>query len=212
MSKVIDYLNASQDQSVTELFELLRIPSISTQAEHVPHMLRAARWLQSHLRRIGLEAELIETQGHPLVFAQSAGEADKPTLLIYGHYDVQPPDPVDEWLSEPFEPTIRDGYIFARGASDDKGQLMCHLKAVEAWMAVSGKLRLNVKFILEGEEECSGNSLEQFVRSDKSRLAADYVVVSDSSQLGPGVPAITYGLRGLVYMEVIVSGPCQDLH
>ncbi|MCK4850217.1 MAG: dipeptidase, partial [Phycisphaerae bacterium] len=157
-------------------------------------------------------AEIIRTERHPIVFAQSEPQAGKPTVLIYGHYDVQPPDPLDEWESEPFEPSIRNGAIFARGASDDKGQLMCHVAAVQAWMATKGDLPVNVKFVVEGEEEVSGDSLAKLLRSDKARLGADYVVISDSSQLGPDAPAITYGLRGLVYIEVILSGPAQDLH
>ena len=196
MSKVIDYINTHQDQAVEDLFEFLRIPSISTQPQHKPDILLAAKWLQSRLSGMDLQTELIETLGHPLVFAQSKPQPGKPTLLIYGHYDVQPADPLDEWLSQPFEPTVRDGIIFARGASDDKGQLMCHLKAVQAWMAAHGKLPLNIKFILEGEEECSGNSLQQFICSDKSRLAADYVLISDGSQLAPGIPARHHLTRG----------------
>ncbi len=212
MSEVIDYLNTKQERARQELFELLRIPSISTQVEHAGDMLRAGQWLQSRLGQMGLAAEIIKTEKHPIVFAQSKKQAGKPTVLIYGHYDVQPPDPLAEWESEPFEPSIRNGAIFARGASDDKGQLMCHVAAVQAWMATKGELPVNVKFVVEGEEEVSGDSLAKLVRSDKARLGADYVVISDSSQLGPGAPAITYGLRGLVYMEVILSGPSQDLH
>ncbi len=212
MSEVIDYLNAKQEWTRQELFELLRIPSISTQVEHAGDMLRAGQWLQSRLGQMGLAAEIIRTEKHPIVFAQSEPQAGKPTVLIYGHYDVQPADPLDEWESEPFEPSIRDGAIFARGASDDKGQLMCHIAAVQAWMATRGELPVTVKFVIEGEEEVSGDSLAKLVRSDKEQLAADYVVISDGSQLGPGAPAITYGLRGMVYLEVILSGPAQDLH
>ena len=212
MSQVITYLNTNQEQARQELFELLRIPSISTQIEHADDMVRAGQWMRSRLEQMGLAAEIIQTQRHPVVFAQSGPQAGKPTLLIYGHYDVQPPDPLDEWQSEPFEPTIRHGAIFARGAADDKGQLMCHVAAAQAWMATKGELPLNVKFVVEGEEEVSGDSLAKLLRSDKERLGADYVVISDGSQLGPGAPTITYGLRGLVYIEVILSGPAQDLH
>ena len=212
MSKVIAYLNAHRQQSLDKLFELLRIPSISTQSAHAPDVLCAAQWLQQRLKGLALEAELISTAGHPLVFAQTRMHADRPTVLIYGHYDVQPPDPLGQWLSDPFAPAIRRGRIFARGASDDKGQLMCHVAAVQAWLETSGDLPLNVKFLLEGEEECSGQGLANFIRANKSRLACDYVVISDGSQLCEGTPAITYGLRGIVYMEVIVKGPAQDLH
>ena len=212
MSEVIAYLNAHRDRSVAELFELLHIPSISAQPSHASDVVRAAQWLQHRLEKLGLDTELISTPRHPIVLAESQVHADKPTVMIYGHYDVQPPDPLEEWLSEPFEPTVRDGCIFARGASDDKGQLMCHIAALQAWLETTGQLPLNVKFVLEGEEECSSRSLTDFVPANKSRLAADYVAISDGSQLGPGIPAITYGLRGLVYMEVIVKGPGQDLH
>ena len=212
MSDVIAYLNAHRDHSVAELFELLRIPSISAQSAHAADMVSAAKWLQQRLEGLGLDTEFISTAGHPIVLAQSRMLADKPTLLIYGHYDVQPPDPLDKWLSRPFEPAIRDGRIFARGASDDKGQLMCHLKAVQAYLETFAELPLNIKFLLEGEEECNGHNLADFIQADKSRLACDYVVISDGSQLRPGTPAITYGLRGLVYMEVTVKGPAQDIH
>ena len=212
MSEVIAYLNSHRERSVAELFELLRIPSISAQPGHAGDIIIAAQWLQQRLEKLGLDTELISTPRHPIVLAESQVHADKPTVLIYGHYDVQPPDPLEEWLSEPFEPSIRNGYIFARGASDDKGQLMCHIAAVQAWLETSGQLPLNVKFVLEGEEECSSQSLIDFVPANKSRLAADYVAISDGSQLGPGIPAITYGLRGLVYMEVVINGPAQDLH
>ena len=212
MSEVIAYLNANQERARLDLFELLRIPSISTQGEHADDMVRAGEWLRWRLEAIGLTAEIIQTERHPIVFAQSKTQADKPTVLIYGHYDVQPADPLDEWQSEPFEPTVRDGTIFARGASDDKGQLMCHIAAAQAWMATKRELPVNVKFVVEGEEECSGDSLAKLVRSDKDRLKADYVVVSDGSQLAPGAPAITYALRGMVYIEVILSGPSHDLH
>ena len=212
MSKVIAYLNAHREYFLDKLFELLRIRSISTQPSHANDVLAAAKWLERHLAGLGLSAELISTAGHPLVFAQSRVQAEKPTVLIYGHYDVQPPDPLGEWLSDPFEPTVREGRIFARGASDDKGQLMCHVAAVQAWLETAGDLPVNVKFILEGEEECSGDSLAGFVRSDKSRLACDYLVISDGSQHCDGSPAITYALRGIVYMEVTVRGPSQDVH
>ncbi len=212
MSEVIDYLTTSRERAQEELFELLRIPSISTQPQHAGDVAHAARWLCDKLSEIGLEAQVIPTEQHPLVFAQSKPDPDKPTVLIYGHYDVQPPDPLDQWTSPPFEPTVRDGFIFARGASDDKGQLMCHLQAARAWLVVAGELPLNVKFILEGEEESVGESLASFVRTDADRLAADYIVVSDGAQQGHETPAITDSLRGIVYIEVILNGPNRDLH
>lgn len=212
MSEVINYLNATREKAKEDLFELLRIPSISTQPDHVADVVHAAQWLCEKLSEIGLAAQIIPTNQHPLVFAQNKLNPEKPTVLIYGHYDVQPPDPLEQWISPPFEPTVRDGFIFARGASDDKGQLMCHVQAVRAWLAVAEELPVNVKFILEGEEESVGESLASFVRTDAERLAADYVVVSDGAQQGPDTPAITDGLRGIVYIEVILNGPNRDLH
>lgn len=212
MSKVVDHINASQEQALDELFELLRIPSISTQDDHAGYVTEAADWLCKKFTAMGLQAETIPTEKHPLVFAQGKLVPNKPTVLIYGHYDVQPPDPLEEWVTPPFEPTLRNGFIFARGASDDKGQLMCHLQAIRAFQTTMGGLPLNVKVIMEGEEESVGRSLIKFIQNNAPRLAADYVLVSDGAQHGPGQPAITDGLRGIVYIEVILRGPNRDLH
>jgi succinyl-diaminopimelate desuccinylase len=162
--------------------------------------------------RLKLAVEVVETAGHPIVYAESPPVAGAPTVLVYGHYDVQPPDPLDEWETPPFEPTIRDGNIFARGATDDKGQMLTHVKSAEAWIETEGKLPLQLKFLIEGEEETGSAGLEQFIEENRDRLACDVAVISDTSQFGPGQPAITYGLRGIAYYELRLSGPTQDLH
>jgi succinyl-diaminopimelate desuccinylase len=163
-------------------------------------------------QKMGLATELIETAGHPLVFAESPPVPGKPVALVYGHYDVQPPDPLSEWVTPPFEPSIRHGNIYARGATDDKGQMLTHVKSVEAWTKGVGKLPLQVKFLIEGEEEVGSVNLEPYVARQRERLACDCVVISDCCQFAPGVPAITYGLRGIAYYELKLTGPRQDLH
>jgi acetylornithine deacetylase/succinyl-diaminopimelate desuccinylase-like protein len=160
----------------------------------------------------GFKAELIDTKRHPIVYAEWLGAKGKPTLLVYGHYDVQPPEPLEPWLSPPFEPTIRNGILYARGATDDKGQMFTHLKAAEAWLKSEGTLPVNVKFLIEGEEEIGGANLETYVAEHHDRLACDYAVISDTSQFAPGMPAITYGLKGLAYFELHVRGANRDLH
>jgi succinyl-diaminopimelate desuccinylase len=159
-----------------------------------------------------LPVEVVPTAGHPIVYAESPPVAGAPTVLLYGHYDVQPPDPLAEWISPPFEPTIRDGNIYARGATDDKGQMLTHIKSAEAWIETEGKLPLQLKFLIEGEEEVGSANLEKFIAQNKKRLACDVVVISDTCQFGPGRPAITYGLRGIAYYELRLAGPRQDLH
>jgi succinyl-diaminopimelate desuccinylase len=161
---------------------------------------------------MGLATELIETAGHPLVYAQTPAVPGAPVALVYGHYDVQPPEPLDEWITPPFEPTVRDGNIYARGATDDKGQMLTHVKSVEAWSETSGELPIQVKFLIEGEEEVGSEHLTPFVRQNRAKLACDAVIISDSCQFAPGVPAITYGLRGIAYFELRLRGPKQDLH
>ncbi|MFV2066084.1 MAG: dipeptidase [Pirellulales bacterium] len=195
-----------------ELDVLLRIASISADPAQQSEMERAAAWLTQHLANLGLESRQIETAGHPLVFAQSPPVPGKPVALVYGHYDVQPPDPLEEWVSPPFEPTERDGNLYARGATDDKGQLWTHVKSVEAWMRQRGHLPLQVKFLIEGEEEIGSQGLESYLEHHAAELACDCVVVSDTSQFAPDVPAITYGLRGIAYYEVRLVGPDHDLH
>lgn len=194
------------------LFELLRIPSVSADSRHKDDMARAADWVETRLKAMGLEVERLATPGPPILFAQSPPVPGKPVALVYGHYDVQPPDPLDEWLSPPFEPTVRDGAVYARGATDDKGQMLTHVLGVESLMKSEGKLPIQVKFLIEGEEEVGSEHLEAAVAANRDKLACDVVVVSDSSQFAPGVPAVTYGLRGIAYYELFVEGPKQDLH
>jgi acetylornithine deacetylase/succinyl-diaminopimelate desuccinylase-like protein len=212
IDRVDAYLEAHRRNFEEQLKALLRIPSISAQPDHNSDTRRAAEFVRDDLRAMGLDAELIATRGHPLVYAESLKAPGKPTLLVYGHYDVQPPEPLGPWLSPPFEPTERDGNLYARGATDDKGQMFTHLKAAEGWLKATGRLPLNVKFLIEGEEEVGGAGLEAFVAGNRQRLACDYAVISDTSQFAPGMPAITYGLKGLAYFELIVRGAKIDLH
>jgi acetylornithine deacetylase/succinyl-diaminopimelate desuccinylase-like protein len=212
IDRVDAYLEAHRGTFEEQLKALIRIPSISAQPAHNADTYRAAEFVRDDLRTMGFPAELIATKGHPLVYAERLDAPGKPTLLIYGHYDVQPPEPLEPWLSPPFEPTERDGNLYARGATDDKGQMFTHLKAAEGWLRAAGRLPLNVKFLIEGEEEVGGPNLEVFVAENRDRLACDYAVISDTSQFAPGQPAITYGLKGLAYFEVIVRGAKIDLH
>jgi len=195
-----------------ELFDLLRIPSVSARSEHAGDVRRAAEWVRDSLARIGFDASLNETPGHPIVMAEWRKAPGAPTILVYGHYDVQPAEPLDLWESPPFEPTIRDGKIYARGSVDDKGQLFLHVKALEAHLAVRGKLPVNVIVLAEGEEEVGSANLEHFIAANAKRLAADAVVISDSSMFAPGQPSILSSLRGLAYFEINVTGPTVDLH
>jgi acetylornithine deacetylase/succinyl-diaminopimelate desuccinylase-like protein len=206
------YLEAHRADFEEQLNGLLRVPSVSAQPQHDADTRRAASMIRDDLASMGLEAELIETKRHPLVYSEWLGVPGKPTLLVYGHYDVQPAEPLEPWLSPPFEPTIRDGNLYARGATDDKGQMLTHLKAAEAWLKTAGRLPVNVKFVIEGEEEVGGASLEAYMAENPSRLACDFAVISDTSQFAPGIPAITYGLKGLAYFELLVQGANRDLH
>ena len=192
--------------------ELLRIPSISADSDHRDDVQRAAMWLNDHFQTMGLQSELVETEGHPFVYAESPPVPGAPVALVYGHYDVQPPDPLDLWDSLPFDPTIRNGNVYARGASDDKGQMLTHVKSVQAWLAAGEQLPLQVKFLVEGEEEVGSENLAKFLVTDADRLACDCVVISDTSQFAPDVPAITYGLKGIAYFELHLEGPNRDLH
>ncbi|MBA3480360.1 MAG: dipeptidase [Pirellulales bacterium] len=212
MQNVLAHIDGRQQQFEADLLELLRIPSVSADPAFAGDVRRAAEWVRAHLDRIGLTAELIETGGHPIVYAESPPVPGAPVALVYGHYDVQPPDPLDEWETPPFEPMVRDGKVFARGATDDKGQMLTHVKSVESWLAAAGKLPLQVKLLIEGEEEVGSEHLESFLKDNAKRLACDCVVISDTSQFAPGVPAITYGLRGIAYFELKLTGPKQDLH
>lgn len=206
------HLESDSDRAIDELGELLRIPSISAVSAHGEDMIRAAEFLRDRFAEMGLEAEIVPTAGHPIVYAQWLKASDGPTALVYGHYDVQPADPLDQWNSPPFEPTIRDGRLYARGATDDKGQMFTHVKSVEAWLKTHGRLPVNVKFVIEGEEEVGGVNLDRFLQEQQQKCACDVAVISDTSQFAPGVPAITYGLRGTMVSEVTVHGPDQDLH
>jgi acetylornithine deacetylase/succinyl-diaminopimelate desuccinylase-like protein len=210
---VLDAADSQGAEHLEELKEYLRIPSISTDPAYAKDVDRCADWLLAKMADAGLEAEKIETSGHPLVYGEWLGAEGKPTVLFYGHYDVQPVDPVDLWRHPPFEPTEEGENLVARGATDDKGQSFAHLKAVATLLAERGELPVNVKFIVEGEEESGGEAIETFVDEDAGRrLAADAVVISDSSMLAPGRPSLLAGLRGMCYMELKVTGPNRDLH
>ena len=195
-----------------ELFEFLRIPSVSAKSDHNAHTAKAADWLCKSMEKAGLKAKVHPTAGHPVVIGEWRDAKDAPTVLIYGHYDVQPPEPLDLWNSPPFEPTVRDGRIYARGSVDDKGQLYLHVKALEAHIAERGKLPVNVVVVAEGEEEIGSEHLAEFVRAHKDMLECDAVVISDSAMFAPGQPSILSSLRGLAYFEINVTGPSVDLH
>ena len=213
MNEVVDYINVNRDRYVEELKQYLAIPSISALPEHAADTRRAAEWTADSLRDAGLQnVRLIDTPGNPVVYGDWLGAPGKPTILFYGHYDVQPVDPVNLWTTPPFEATVRDGEIYARGAADDKGQVFMHIKAVEAFMKQAGSLPLNLKFFIEGEEEVGSVHLDQFVRDHKQELAADVVVISDSPMFDRGIPSICYGLRGLAYFQIDVRGTKSDLH
>ena len=207
-----EYIEKNKERFFRELFSLLRVPSVSSMEEHRPDMRRCAERLAVLLREAGADkAEIYPTAGHPVVFASRHVADDVPTVLVYGHYDVQPVDPVELWKSDPFEPEIRDGAIYARGANDDKGQLFMHLKAFE-YMVSEGRLRHNVKFIFEGEEEIGSPSLAVWAQEHRDMLAADIILVSDTTMISESVPSINCGMRGLSYVEVKVTGPDKDLH
>ncbi len=212
MQLVVDYLEQNHDQFEQDLFQWLRMPSISADPQYAADVRAAAQWVFDKLTDAGLTTELIETQGHPIVYAETQPVPGKPTVLVYGHYDVQPPDPLQEWISPPFDPTVREGNVFARGATDDKGQVLTHIESVRTWLESVGSLPLQVKFLIEGEEEVGSQGLEAFVAAETERLACDVVVISDTSQFGPDRPAITYGLKGIAYFELQLQGPRQDLH
>ena len=208
-----EYIDSKRDENLSELKEFLRIPSVSTKSDHKPDVERAAEWVAGKLRGAGLEnIEIVPTKMHPLVYGESLRAPGRPTVLFYGHYDVQPAEPLELWTSPAFEPTVRGGNLFGRGTADDKGQVHIHLKALEALLKTSGTLPLNVKVMIEGEEEVGSVNLWEFVQKNRERLKADALVVSDTSMLAKGVPSITYGLRGLNYYQIELTGPAQDLH
>ena len=213
MDNVIDFINVNRERYLDELKAFLAIPSISALPQHAGDVKRCADWCADEMRRIGLQnVKLVDTPGNPVVYGDWLGAPDAPTLLFYGHYDVQPVDPLELWESPPFEATVRDGEIYARGSADDKGQVFMHFKAVEAHLKQNGKLPLNIKMILEGEEEVGSVNLDNFIRDHKSELGADVVVISDSPMFARGVPSICYGLRGLVYFQIDLRGSSTDLH
>lgn len=208
-----EFVQSQRERFLEELKQFLRIPSISTLPEHRADIERAAEYVAASLRSAGLEnVEVIETEKHPLVYADWLHAPGKPTVICYGHYDVQPPDPIELWTSPPFEPTLRDGNLYARGSADDKGQMLAHIKAVEALRAVHRRLPVNLKFLIEGEEEVGGASIARYVKQNREKLRADVALVSDTALYADGMPTLCIGLRGLVYLEIEASGPARDLH
>ncbi|MBI2481470.1 MAG: dipeptidase [Planctomycetia bacterium] len=212
MDDIEQFLEQHREAFEDDLCNLLRIPSVSADSRHRDDMRHAAKWVVGQFESLGIPVEIVETAGHPIVYAESPAVAGAPTVLVYGHYDVQPPDPLDEWISPPFDPTKRDGNVYARGATDDKGQMLTHVKSAQAVLATAGKLPVQIKYVIEGEEEVGSANIEQFLEDRRERLACDVIVISDTSQFGPGRPAITYGLRGIAYYELRLTGPRQDLH
>jgi len=211
--ELIEYIESKRDEHLNELTEFLKIESVSAKSEHKPDIEKAAKWVAEKLRGAGLEnIEIVPTKMHPLVYGESLHAPGKPTVLFYGHYDVQPAEPFDLWTTPAFSPAVRDGKLFGRGTADDKGQVHIHIKALEALQKTAGKLPLNVKVIIEGEEEVGSVNLWEFVKTYKEKLKADALIVSDTSMLAKGVPSITYGLRGLNYYQIELTGAAQDLH
>lgn len=212
MQEIREYVAAHQQRFLDELFELLRYPSVSADPKYKDDVNRTAEFVAQKLRDAGAEqVEVCPTAGHPIVYGEKLIDANLPTVLVYGHYDVQPPDPLELWETPPFEPTVRDGKIFARGACDDKGQFYMHVKAFEL-MAATGTLACNVKFMIEGEEEVGSDHLGDFIKANTERLAADVVLISDTAMISLDTPSLETGLRGLSYLEVEVTGPNRDLH
>ncbi|MGA2440715.1 MAG: dipeptidase [Tepidisphaeraceae bacterium] len=214
LQAVLQTIESRRQQAVAALVEFLAIPSVSTKPQHKPDMQRCAQWLADHLAFGGLDVKIIPTgagSGAPIVVAKNKHVAGRATVLLYGHYDVQPPEPLELWTSPPFEPTLRDNAIYARGAADDKGQVWAHIEAILAWQAHAG-LPVNLTLLIEGEEEIGSANLGEFVRAQRDFLRADIAVISDTPQFARGIPAISCGLRGLLYMEVVVTGPSHDLH
>src|ERR1700726_948010 len=208
-----EYVERKHNEHLTDLYEFLRIPSVSAQAERKQDVERAAQWVAERLRRVGLDGvEIVPTKMHPVVYGESLQAPGKPTVLFYGHYDGQPPEPLELWTSPAFEPTVRDGNLYGRGTADDKGQVHIHIRALDAIMKTAGKLPINLKVMIEGEEEVGSVSLWEFVKANKARLKADALVVSDTGMLARGVPSITYALRGLNYYQIEITGGAQDLH
>ncbi len=213
MTDAEKYCNDNYNRFIAELNEFLSIPSVSAVPEHLADVRHCAEWLASHVCNIGVPTEVHDTNGHPIVYGEWLGAGDTaPTILFYGHYDVQPVDPLNLWTTPPFEPNIRDGNIYARGSTDDKGQVFLQIKALEAHLKTSGNLPVNVKLLIEGEEEVGSDNLENYIAAHADKLSCDCVLVSDTPIFARGTPSLVYGLRGLCYMEVTVTGPNRDLH
>jgi len=212
MTAFSSYITDNQPRFVDELIDFLHIPSVSAKSDYKQHCVKAAQFLIDEFNRLGLETTLVETPGNPLVLANYKASNDAPTILIYGHYDVQPEEPLDLWETPPFEPTIRGGNIYGRGSTDDKGQLYAHIKAIESLLQTDGALPCNVKFLIEGEEEVAGENLENFIKNNHELLKADIAIISDTSQFAPDMPAICYGLRGICAVEIRVDAAQSDLH
>ncbi len=210
--RIFSFIEQNRNRFVDDLSGFLSIPSISTLTEHGQDIRRASEWVLEQFKKCGIEGKIYQTDRHPVVIARSPEAPGAPVLLVYGHYDVQPPDPLDEWKTPPFSPDVRDGYIYARGATDDKGQFLTYIKAAESILGAGEKLPINLIFLVEGEEEIGSPSLERFLKEHRELLRADAVAISDGSQFIHGIPAITYGLRGLSYLQVDIQGPRFDLH
>ncbi|MBI3862833.1 MAG: M20/M25/M40 family metallo-hydrolase [Planctomycetia bacterium] len=213
LERALNHVEATTDRRLADLVDLLRIPSVSTLPAHKADVRRAAEWVRARLERAGVGATAFETAGHPIVYGERLDRPGKPTVLVYGHYDVQPPDPLDLWKRGPFDPWVNEkGDLVARGSTDDKGQMLTWIHAAEAWIQGAGGLPVNVKFLIEGEEEIGSSHLDGWIKENRERLKADCVAISDSDQFAEGLPALTYGLRGLAYMHLRVTGPDKDLH
>jgi acetylornithine deacetylase/succinyl-diaminopimelate desuccinylase-like protein len=213
LEKALAHVDSTADRRLSELMELLRIPSVSTLPQHKADVRRAAEWVRARLEKAGVKATVFETPGHPIVYGERLDKPGKPTVLIYGHYDVQPAEPLELWTKGAFEPWVNEkGDLVARGSTDDKGQMLTWIHAAEAWIQGAGGLPVNMKFLIEGEEEIGSKNLDPWIAANRERLKADCVAISDSDQYAPDMPALTYGLRGLAYMEVKVTGPDKDLH
>jgi acetylornithine deacetylase/succinyl-diaminopimelate desuccinylase-like protein len=210
--KILGYLDSHRDEHVDQLVEFLKIPSISSQSDHDQDTRRAASFVADELKELGLAVEIVDLGGHPLIYAETEIRPDRKTLLFYGHYDVQPVDPLDLWDTPPFEPRIENGIIYARGACDDKGQVYTHIKALEAYIRQGIELPVNVKFIIEGEEEAGGESIYKYTEQNAEKMACDAIIVSDTALYNETTPGICYSLKGLAYMEIQVTGPAMDLH
>ena len=208
----VEYLRQTEKKRFKDLYAFLSFPSVSAKSEHKKDIQACAVWLRDHLKKIGFKARTMPTGGNPVVYAEYVAGRNLPTVLYYGHYDVQPPEPLELWKSPPFKPEIRGGYIYARGACDDKGQTFAHIKGLEAILKTTGTLPVNVKFLIEGEEETHSANLPKFIRKNKKLLKADVIAISDTAQFSRDLPGVTFGLRGIASVEVFVYGPNKDLH